>query len=135
MILLRYTHFGRRSSSGNGEALDRGCDFVARVGLVSQQFSTGGRTILGRITNRGSRYLKMMAPFKSIRPLGQYRLDASGCFRATRQPLCCTAASRLSALRDGPGRGLAASATNVRSCVVGTLACRAAVRLLPAEPN
>jgi len=28
--------------------------------LVPQQHSTGGRTILGRITKRGSRYLRML---------------------------------------------------------------------------
>ena len=45
---------------GKGEAFDRGRDFAAGVGLVPQQFSTGGRTILGRITKRGSRYLRML---------------------------------------------------------------------------
>lgn len=45
---------------GKGEAFDRGRDFATWVGLVPQQFSTGGRTILGRITKRGSRYLRML---------------------------------------------------------------------------
>lgn len=45
---------------GKGEAFDRGRDFAAWVGLVPRQFSTGGRTILGRITKRGSRYLRML---------------------------------------------------------------------------
>jgi transposase len=45
---------------GEGEAFDRGCDFAAWVGLVPRQYSTGGRTILGRITKRGSRYLPML---------------------------------------------------------------------------
>ncbi|MDS9470211.1 IS110 family transposase [Paracoccus sp. MBLB3053] len=45
---------------GKGEAFDRGRDFAAWVGLVPQQFSTGGRTILGRITKRGGRYLRML---------------------------------------------------------------------------
>ena len=45
---------------GSGEAFDRGRDFAAWVGLVPQQFSTGGRTILGRITKRCSRYLRML---------------------------------------------------------------------------
>lgn len=39
----------------------------------------------------------------------------------------------LSALRDGSGRGLGASATIVRSSILGILACRAAVRLFLAE--
>jgi transposase len=30
------------------------------LGLVPRQHSTGGRTILGRITKRGSRYLRML---------------------------------------------------------------------------
>ena len=45
---------------GIGEAFDKGRDFAAWVGLVPRQFSTGGRTILGRITKRGSRYLRML---------------------------------------------------------------------------
>ena len=38
---------------GNGEAYDRGRDFAAWLGLVPRQHSTGGRTVLGRITKRG----------------------------------------------------------------------------------
>lgn len=45
---------------GKGEAFDRGRDFAAWVGLVPTQYITGGRTILGRITKRGSRYLRML---------------------------------------------------------------------------
>lgn len=45
---------------GLGEAFDRGRDFAAWVGLVPRQYSTGGKTILGRITKRGSRYLRML---------------------------------------------------------------------------
>ncbi|MBO9432506.1 IS110 family transposase [Sulfitobacter sp. R18_1] len=45
---------------GTGEAFGRGRDFAAWVGLVPRQFSTGGRTVLGRITKRGSRYLRML---------------------------------------------------------------------------
>lgn len=45
---------------GKGEAFDRGRDFAAWVGLVPTQYSTGGRTIVGRITKRGSRYLRML---------------------------------------------------------------------------
>lgn len=48
------------ASVGKGEAFDRGRDFAAWVGLVPTQYSTGGRTILGRITKRGSRYLRML---------------------------------------------------------------------------
>ncbi|TCS49507.1 transposase [Primorskyibacter sedentarius] len=45
---------------GKGEAYDRGRDFAAWLGLVPRQSSTGGRTILGSITKRGSRYLRML---------------------------------------------------------------------------
>lgn len=45
---------------GEGEAFDRGRDFAAWVGLVLRQFSTRGRTVLGRISKRGSRYLRML---------------------------------------------------------------------------
>jgi len=45
---------------GKGDAFERGRDFAAWLGLVPRQFSTGGRTLLGRITKRGSRYLRML---------------------------------------------------------------------------
>lgn len=45
---------------GTGEAFDRGRDFGAWLGLVPKQFSTGGRTMLGRISKRGSRYLRTL---------------------------------------------------------------------------
>jgi transposase len=45
---------------GTGEAFDRGRDFGAWLGLVPRQFSTGGKTILGRISKRGSRYLRTL---------------------------------------------------------------------------
>jgi transposase len=45
---------------GKGEAFDRGRDFAAWIGLVPRQYSTGGRTVLGRISKRGSRYLRML---------------------------------------------------------------------------
>ncbi|RED10698.1 IS110 family transposase [Pontivivens insulae] len=45
---------------GIGNGFDRGRDFAAWVGLVPRQYSTGGRTVLGRISKRGSRYLRML---------------------------------------------------------------------------
>jgi transposase len=45
---------------GTGEAFDRGRDFGAWLGLVPRQYTTGGRSILGRISKRGSRYLRML---------------------------------------------------------------------------
>src|SRR6185312_11010953 len=44
----------------SGEALDRGRDRAAWLGLVPRQYSTGGRTILGRISKRGDRYLRTL---------------------------------------------------------------------------
>lgn len=45
---------------GTGEAFERGRDFGAWIGLVPRQYSTGGRPILGRISKRGSRYLRTL---------------------------------------------------------------------------
>ncbi|EPX80610.1 IS110 family RNA-guided transposase [Litoreibacter arenae] len=45
---------------GTGEAFGRGRDFAAWVGLIPRQYSRGGRTVLGRITKRGSWYLRML---------------------------------------------------------------------------
>jgi transposase len=45
---------------GSGEAFDRGRDFGAWLGLVPRQYSTGGRSILGGISKRGSRYLRTL---------------------------------------------------------------------------
>ena len=44
----------------DGAAFTRGRDFAAWLGLVPKQISTGDRTILGRITKRGNRYLRML---------------------------------------------------------------------------
>ncbi len=45
---------------GTGEAFARGRDFGAWLGLVPRQYSTGGRPILGRISKRGSKYLRTL---------------------------------------------------------------------------
>jgi len=45
---------------GTGEAFERGRDFGAWLGLVPRQYSTGGRSILGRISKRGSKYLRTL---------------------------------------------------------------------------
>ena len=45
---------------GTGEAFDRGRDSAARLGLVPRQHSTGDRSILGRISKRGSKYLRTL---------------------------------------------------------------------------
>jgi transposase len=45
---------------GTGEAFDRGRDFAAWLGLVPRQYSTGGKPILGRLSKRGSKYLRTL---------------------------------------------------------------------------
>lgn len=45
---------------GSGEAFGRGRDFSAWLGLVPRQYSTGGKTVLGRISKRGSKYLRTL---------------------------------------------------------------------------
>jgi transposase len=45
---------------GTGESFERGRDFGAWLGLVPRQYSTGGKSILGRISKRGSRYLRTL---------------------------------------------------------------------------
>jgi transposase len=42
---------------GTGDAFTKGRDFAAWLGLVPKQISTGDRTILGKISKRGNRYL------------------------------------------------------------------------------
>ncbi len=45
---------------GRGEAFTKGRDFGAWLGLVPKQMSTGDRTILGKISKRGNRYLRVL---------------------------------------------------------------------------
>jgi transposase len=45
---------------GSGEAFSKGRDFAAWLGLVPKQISTGDRTILGKISRRGNRYLRVL---------------------------------------------------------------------------
>jgi transposase len=45
---------------GTGDAFTKGRDFAAWLGLVPKQISTGDRTILGKISKRGNRYLRVL---------------------------------------------------------------------------
>jgi transposase len=45
---------------GTGDAFGRGRDFGAWLGLVPRQYSTGGKTVLVRISKRGSKYLRTL---------------------------------------------------------------------------
>jgi len=45
---------------GAGDVFAKGRDFAAWLGLVPRQISTGDRTILGKISKRGNRYLRVL---------------------------------------------------------------------------
>jgi len=45
---------------GTGDVFAKGRDFAAWLGLVPRQMSTGDRTILGKISKRGNRYLRVL---------------------------------------------------------------------------
>ena len=45
---------------GIGDVFSKGRDFAAWPGLVPRQFSTGDRTILGKISKHGNRYLRVL---------------------------------------------------------------------------
>ena len=45
---------------GTGDVFAKGRDFAAWLGLVPKQISTGDRTILGKISKRGNRYLRVL---------------------------------------------------------------------------
>jgi len=45
---------------GTGDTFTKGGDFAAWLGLVPKQISTGDRTILGKISKRGNRYLRVL---------------------------------------------------------------------------
>ena len=45
---------------GSGDVFSKGSDFAAWFGLVPKHISTGDRTILGKISKRGNRYLRVL---------------------------------------------------------------------------
>ncbi len=45
---------------GNGDALSKGRDSAAWLGLVPKQISTGDRTVLGKISKQSNRYLRVL---------------------------------------------------------------------------
>jgi transposase len=45
---------------GQGQAFQHGRQFAAWLGLVPKQYSTGGKTVLGRITKQGNVYLRTL---------------------------------------------------------------------------
>src|SRR3974377_358034 len=51
---------GMVAAIGTGDTFSKGRDFGAWLGLVPSQMSTGDRTILGKISRRGNRYLRAL---------------------------------------------------------------------------
>jgi transposase len=51
---------GTVAAVGKGDAFSKGRDFGAWLGLVPRQISTGDRTILGKISKQGNRYLRVL---------------------------------------------------------------------------
>ena len=45
---------------GRGDVFSKGRDFSAWLGLVPKRISTGDRAILGKISKRGNRYLRVL---------------------------------------------------------------------------
>jgi hypothetical protein len=45
---------------GNGAGFKQGCDFAAWLGLIPKQESTGDRSILGKISKRGNKYVRTL---------------------------------------------------------------------------
>jgi transposase len=48
------------ASVGNASDFKNGRQFAAWLGLVPKQYSTGGKTVLGRITKQGDQYLRTL---------------------------------------------------------------------------
>jgi transposase len=48
------------AAAGDGRQFNRARDMAAWLGLVPQQYSTGGKTTLGGISKRGNRYLRRL---------------------------------------------------------------------------
>ena len=61
---------------GTGDAFSKGRDFAAWLGLVPKQISTGDRTILGKISKRGNRYLRSVGRADQATELGASRAQA-----------------------------------------------------------
>jgi hypothetical protein len=87
-VLARTDSGCERSSSamvaaiGTGDAFTKGRDFAAWLGLVPRQMSTGDRTILGKISKRGNRYLRIL--FASVCKRREDRTSMSSCSHSTK---------------------------------------------------
>jgi transposase len=74
---------------GNASVFDSGHGLAAWMGIVPRQYSTGGKTRLGRISKRGDRYLRTLLIHGArsvIQHLGD-KQDRRSCW--LRQPVAC----------------------------------------------
>src|SRR5262250_2940801 len=78
---------------GNGGAFSKGRDFGAWLGLVPKQISTGDRTILGKISKQGNRYLRVLfvqaawVVLVKLRPKGWERYGLKSWIEAAKKRL------------------------------------------------
>jgi transposase len=76
---------------GTGDVFSKGRDFGAWLGLVPKQISTGDRTILGKISRRGNRYLRVLfmqaAWVVLVRPKSWERYGLKPWIEAAKKPL------------------------------------------------
>jgi len=69
---------------GGGDAFSKGRDFAAWLGLVPKQISTGDRTILGKISKRGNRYMRP-APLSKMPAISRFQREQSHASRFARK--------------------------------------------------
>ena len=55
-----HIRYSAPATIGTGDMFAKGRDFGAWLGMVPKQLSTGGRTILGKISKRGNKYLRTL---------------------------------------------------------------------------
>ena len=132
---------------GNGAAFSKGRDFGAWLGLVPKQISTGDRTILGKISRRGNRYLRSCScrqPGSYWSGSGQSIGTAIGSSPGSRLPknVCTTMCWRSrspTSLPASPGRFSTRSANSSASgqtrCRPELLECRAVLGPVKAWPG
>jgi transposase len=67
---------------GEGHAFQHGRQFAAWLGLVPKQHSTGGKTVLGRITKRGNVYLRtlLIHGARAVLQFSAKRTDRKSCW-------------------------------------------------------
>jgi transposase len=112
------------SVPGTGDTFSKGRDYAAWLGLVPKQMSTGDRTILGKISKRGNRYLRVLfvqaAWVVLIKPKGWQRHGLKRWIEAAkkrlhRNVLAIALANKLARIAWSVlarGRGFEASAIN-----------------------